>query len=90
MSPQEGFHREGRSGVCVERVRPRNLDIQDHKVTSNTCIKQNINHKEDGAPMITPPLFKYSNIGSYKTVVHVCAEVPHKIPKGQSPKPNNI
>ena len=34
----------------------------------------------DEAPTLTPPWIKNSNIDSSKTVIHLCAEVPHDIP----------
>ena len=30
------------------------------------------------------------NIVSWKFIVHLCAEVPHELPEGQSPKPINL
>ena len=37
--------------------------------------------KGDEAPTLTPPLVKNGNLDSYITDIHLCAEVPHKIPK---------
>ena len=34
----------------------------------------------DEAPTIIPPWVKNSNIDSYISVIHLCAEVPHKLP----------
>ena len=31
--------------------------------------------------MLTPPWVKKSNLDSYKTDIHLCAEVPHELPK---------
>ena len=80
-SPQEGFHREGRAGKRAYRVLPRNQGIQGHEVNINTQICQSINQKGDEAHTLTPPWFKNSNIYSQKTVIHLCAEVPHELPR---------
>ena len=53
---------------------------QDHKVTSNTLIDHSVKQKGDEAPTLTPPRVKTINLDSYKTVIKLCAEVPHKLP----------
>ena len=37
--------------------------------------------------MITPPWVKNSNLDSYKTVIYLCAEVPHELHKMAKAKP---
>ena len=71
----------------ADRVRPRTYDIQGHYFTSNTRKDQIVKQKGNELPTLIPPRFKDSNIGSYVTIVHLCSEFPHKVPKGQSPKP---
>ena len=41
-------------------------------------------------PTLTPTQVKYSNLCIYIVVVHLCAEIPHKLPEEQSLKPNNL
>ena len=71
----------------ADRARPRTQVIQGHKVASNTRIEQSVNHTGNEAPTFIPPWVKNSNLGSQKTVVHLCAEVPHELPNGRRPKP---
>ena len=87
MSDQEGFTQEERSGVYAGIVRPRTYGGQGHKVTRNTRIYQSVNQKGGESPTLTPHRVKDSNLGGYITIVHLCDEVPHKLPEGQRPKP---
>ena len=73
--------------MCADIVRTRNYGSQGHEVTSNTRIDQSINQAGNEAPTRIPPRVKNSNLGSYNTVVHLCAEVPHNIPEGRRAKP---
>ena len=72
------------------KVLPRTSGIQGHEVNINTQIDQSVNHKWGEAPTHTPPWFKDGNLVSYITAVHLCAEVPHKLPEGQRPKPIKV
>ena len=67
-------------------VRPRTYGGQGHEVTGNTMIDQSVNQTGNESPTLIPTWFKTSTLGSYKTVVTLCAEVPHKLPKEQRPK----
>ena len=82
--------REGRVGARTDRVIPRTLGRQFHKVTSNTRIDQIFNQIGNEAPTLIPPWVKNSNIGSSKTVIHLCAEVTHELPERRRPKPIKI
>ena len=71
----------------ADRSRTRTWVSQGHEVTSNNWIDRSVNKKENKSPMLTPTRVKDSNIGSYITIVYLCAEVPHKLLEGQRPKP---
>ena len=73
MSTEEGIPQEGRECVSVDKVRPRTYGSQGREVTSNTRIDQSITQKGNEAPMLTPTWVKDINLGSYITVVHLCA-----------------
>ena len=71
----------------ADRVRSRTWGVQGHEVTRNTLIYQILNQTGNEAPTLIPPWVKNSNLGSKKTVVQFCAEVPQELPEGQRPKP---
>ena len=73
--------------MIADRFRPRTSGSQGHKFTSSTSIYQSINQTRNEAPTLIPPRVKNSNLGIYNTVIQLCAEVPHKLPKGRRPKP---
>ena len=66
--------------MCAYRVLPKTQVIQFHYVTSTTRIFQSVNQKGGEAPTLNPLWVKNSNIYSQKTVIHLCAGVPHELP----------
>ena len=78
------------AGVSVDIVIPSTYGIQGHEITRNIRIYQSANQEGYEAPTLTPPQVKDSNLGIYKTVIYLCAEVPHDLPEGKRPKPNKL
>ena len=79
MSPQEGLPQEGKAVLHADIVRSRTFGSQVHKVTTKNQIDHSVNHKVNGAPTLTLPWVKHSDIGSYITVFHLCGRGPHKL-----------
>ena len=67
--------------TCLTRSEERRWGI---------TVDQRVNQKGNEAPTLTPPWFKESNIDSYITPIHLCAEVTHNLPEGKIPKPNKL
>ena len=59
--------------MCADRVRQRNKGSQGHEFNSNTLIEQSVNHKVNEAPTLILPRVKEISLGSYITIVHLCA-----------------
>ena len=73
--------------MCADRFIPRTQSIQGHEVSSNNQTHQSVNQTGKEAHKLIPNWAKNSNIGRQKTVVHLCAEVPHELPEGRRSKP---
>ena len=44
-------------------------------------IDQSVKQKGYEAPMLTSPQVKNINLDSEKTIIYLCAEVPHELPR---------
>ena len=67
-------------------VRPRTKGIQGHDVNSNTHIDKSVNQTRNESPTLIPHWVKNINLGSYKTVVHLCDEMQHELPRRSNDK----
>ena len=76
--------------MFTDIFRPGILGSQGHNVTSSTWIEQSIKQKVNEAHKLNPTRIKDNNLGRQITAVHLCAEVPHKLPKGKMSKTNKL